>query len=650
MHLQIHLVLLPLFINFVSSTVAAPPPSLAAALSFTTREQLSSHGDRIAWVEITRGVPNVFAARASEGWLPTQLTRYTTDRCKSINLFGWWSATLLHFSVEMRDESNGMNIVDPLHSGEGLYAVSAFPNGSLPVLVSPLPIATAEHGRLLYSRVVTPAPSDAFAFSIAQIEIATLVPSGLAIDANGWTKLLTVLQGTIEEMVWAPDGAMLAFTNVRGDHGFLGVVAFANATTLLSDAIAWVAPSHDTDAGPRWSHDGTRLAWRRERDMVGVDGRDQRCVKGGYCGRTGAAYSLMVASVRKEDEASAVVSVADVRTLFSDFITGWANGEAGYGSRPMDWSADGSELFFPCETSGYVHVAAVAVPPPASAAVKHAVKLQKLPRDLTSLPCDNQAWSLHTSTATGTAQTLYVVHNCDNVDSMGIAAIDVVTGKRTVVIAAAPTRVVGMTTTLGLAHVDAGLIFVETTWSNSTVLRLLPTGAPAGSLGTLLTPSPSSSRFDGSAFVTPSLVTFPSHDGLTVHAQLFEPAASEGGSNTTPRPAVVFTHGGSQRQMYASFHFGECYAQLYALNQHLASLGFVVLSINYRCDLFLSVHLACDDIVPCLTPLSRSSVLFSHSVFISEVARGTASSGGPRTVRGGRARASIKMSSREDSG
>ena len=366
----------------------------------------------------------------------------------------------------------------------------AFPNGSLPVLVSPLPIATAEHGRLLYSRVVTPAPSDAFAFSIAQIEIATLVPSGLAIDANGWTKLLTVLQGTIEEMVWAPDGAMLAFTNVRGDHGFLGVVAFANATTLLSDAIAWVAPSHDTDAGPRWSHDGTRLAWRRERDMVGVDGRDQRCVKGGYCGRTGAAYSLMVASVRKEDEASAVVSVADVRTLFSDFITGWANGEAGYGSRPMDWSADGSELFFPCETSGYVHVAAVAVPLPASSAVKHAVKLQKLPRDLTSLPCDNQAWSLHTSTAKRTAQTLYVVHNCDNVDSMGIAAIDVVTGKRTVVIAAAPTRVVGMTTTLGLAHVDAGLIFVETTWSNSTVLRLLPTGAPAGSLGTLLTPSP----------------------------------------------------------------------------------------------------------------------------------------------------------------
>jgi hypothetical protein len=135
-----------------------------------------------------------------------------------------------------------------------------------------------------------------------------------------------------------------------------------------------------------------------------------------------------------------------------------------------------------------------------------------------------------------------------------------------------------------------------------------------------------------------------------VHAQLFEPAASEGGSNSTPRPAVVFTHGGSQRQMYASFHFGECYAQLYALNQHLASLGFVVLSINYRCDLFLSVHLACDDIVPCLTPLSRSSVLFSHSVFISEVARGTASSGEPRTVRGGRARASIKMSSREDSG
>src|SRR5690606_37045913 len=69
-----------------------------------------------------------------------------------------------------------------------------------------------------------------------------------------------------------------------------------------------------------------------------------------------------------------------------------------------------------------------------------------------------------------------------------------------------------------------------------------------------------------------------SADGNTVYGQLFEPK----GNAKTKRPAVVFIHGGPQRQMLLGWHYGDYYANAYALNQYLVSKGFVVLSVNYR--------------------------------------------------------------------
>lgn len=85
-------------------------------------------------------------------------------------------------------------------------------------------------------------------------------------------------------------------------------------------------------------------------------------------------------------------------------------------------------------------------------------------------------------------------------------------------------------------------------------------------------------------FVTPSLITFPAPDGTTLHGQLFQPVAStqQGAPSGEGRPAVLFTHGGCQRQMNAAMHYAGDYAALYAQNQYLVSQGFVVLSLNYR--------------------------------------------------------------------
>jgi dipeptidyl aminopeptidase/acylaminoacyl peptidase len=78
--------------------------------------------------------------------------------------------------------------------------------------------------------------------------------------------------------------------------------------------------------------------------------------------------------------------------------------------------------------------------------------------------------------------------------------------------------------------------------------------------------------------VTPRQVIFRSADGLTIHGQLFE---ATGGGNSR-KPAIVYVHGGPPRQMLLGWHYSDYYSNAYALNQYLASRGFIVLSVNYR--------------------------------------------------------------------
>jgi dipeptidyl aminopeptidase/acylaminoacyl peptidase len=83
--------------------------------------------------------------------------------------------------------------------------------------------------------------------------------------------------------------------------------------------------------------------------------------------------------------------------------------------------------------------------------------------------------------------------------------------------------------------------------------------------------------FPSSQLVVPKQVVFDSEDGLKIHGQLFVPAG-----RTQAGPALVFMHGGPIRQMMLGFHYMDYYHNAYAMNQYLASQGYVVLSVNYR--------------------------------------------------------------------
>jgi dipeptidyl aminopeptidase/acylaminoacyl peptidase len=86
-------------------------------------------------------------------------------------------------------------------------------------------------------------------------------------------------------------------------------------------------------------------------------------------------------------------------------------------------------------------------------------------------------------------------------------------------------------------------------------------------------------EFPAAQLVEPQQVIFPAADGMPIHAQLFLPRDLKPGDK---RPAVLFFHGGSRRQMLLSWHYMSYYHNTYAMNQYLASRGYVVLAVNYR--------------------------------------------------------------------
>ena len=61
-------------------------------------------------------------------------------------------------------------------------------------------------------------------------------------------------------------------------------------------------------------------------------------------------------------------------------------------------------------------------------------------------------------------------------------------------------------------------------------------------------------------------------------ATLFDGGAPGAGR----RPAVVYVHGGPPRQMLLGWHYSDYYTNAYAMNQYLASRGYVVLDPDYR--------------------------------------------------------------------
>lgn len=348
------------------------------------------------------------------------------------------------------------------------------------------------------------------------------------IDGARPAERLFSLRGDNGSPVFSPDGSRIAFVSNRADHAFIGVYADANTP------IVWIAPSTNRDASPRWSPDGTRLVFVRR---PGSGGAPEPVLEPRH-----QPWALMTASVAS----------GEARELWRAPKTLRGSPPSTEGGVNLHWAARG-RIVFMSYMDGWPHLYSIA---------------EAGGEPLLLTPGEGMAEYI-TLTPDRTALLF-----CGN---MGRTAGDI--DRRHVVrvpVDRAAPEVVTPGTGLEWTPVQTGagtLAYIAATAQRPPLVTVRTPGAREG----VLLGAEAISAYPTTSLVTPQSVSFASSDGLTVYGQLFVPTGGAG-----KKPAIVFVHGGPPRQMLAGWHYSDYYSATYAMNQYLASKGYVVLALNYR--------------------------------------------------------------------
>jgi len=384
--------------------------------------------------------------------------------------------------------------------------------------------------------VIWSARTDEAPIALAQGSAPQLSPDGGTVaflkDGDVWAvstvggtpaRLFTT-RGAIGSLAWSPDGQQLAFVTRRGQHALIGVYRGE------AQPLRWIAPSFARDAMPRWSPDGRKLLFVRR--LLG----------------DGAPRDLVNAPRPWE------IWVADVDS--GEAVRRWASGESMRDSLPqagwLEWGAEGAIVFASYHTGWLqIHVLAAG---------------HSTPRLLTpgEFQIENIALSrdlMHVYYSANTGPDL------DDRERRHLYKV---------ALAGGPAQ--ALSEGEGLEWSPRELIDGRLLLLSSTAQRPpLPALREAdGRLRLLMQPV---EGFPMAHLVTPRSVRFRAADGVEAYAQLFLPADTDA---TTPRPAVLFVHGGPQRQMLLGWHNMDYYANAWAINQYLVSRGYIVLAVNYR--------------------------------------------------------------------
>jgi dipeptidyl aminopeptidase/acylaminoacyl peptidase len=352
------------------------------------------------------------------------------------------------------------------------------------------------------------------------------------IDGASPAKKFVTMKGDLGDPVWSPDGSRLAFTDNRADHQLIGV--YSNDST----PVLWVSPSTSRDSYPRWSRDGMRIAFERTP------------------GRGGFADSLLLDRPRPWE-----IWTADARTGTAQLL--WRSPNTLRGSYPstqgganLDWAA-GDRVVFLSEMDGWPHLYSIALvggPPTLLTPGNYMAEYIRLSGD--------GRWLVFAANA-GTG--------ADDIDRRHI--VKAATDRMNITVM---TQGLGLEWTPVVTGDAARIAFISATAQRPPLPAVMPVegGSPVW-IGQDRIPA----NFPTAQLVVPKKVVFHSSDGLEIHGQMFDADRVAAGGK---KPAIVYVHGGPPRQMLLGWHYSDYYSNAYALNQYLASLGYVVLSVNYR--------------------------------------------------------------------
>lgn len=347
------------------------------------------------------------------------------------------------------------------------------------------------------------------------------------LSANGTAAKLTNIRGTLSSEQWSPDGNHLAGVVNRKDHALTVILDVSGDGKL--QAIHYVAPSVDRDLSPQWSPDGKHLAFLR------IHGVQQHRA---LIPQFPDPFSLWV---------------ADTQTYAAKPV--WKSGNTMRDSLPLfgpdqlKFAAD-DRIIFGSEQDGYDHLYSIA-DTGGSATLLTPGKFVVMD---VALSADKRS--------------VLFSSNQNDVDRRHIWRVEVAGGT--------PQKALATGKTIEWTPVETGdgktVICLGSTAITPALVYMLKGGQRS-----LIAKNALPADFPSAQLVVPKQVIFKSADGYTIHGQLFQPRGQ-----TKPGPALIYTHGGPVRQMMLGFHPLDYYHYGYAENQYLVSLGFTVLSVNYR--------------------------------------------------------------------
>jgi dipeptidyl aminopeptidase/acylaminoacyl peptidase len=333
------------------------------------------------------------------------------------------------------------------------------------------------------------------------------------------------VQGSAGDLDWSPDGRQFAFTNRRSGHSFIAVYTPGAKTLHFLD------PSVDSDESPVWSPDSKRIAFLR------IPAPDSLTIFAPR--REGFPWSLRVADAESGKSTEVFCASTGKGSVFHETV-----------GRHQVWWTAGNHLVFPWERTGWLHLYRVTASggPPA---------------ELTPGPGEVEHVAFSPD-----RQTIYYSTNIGDIDRRHVWSINPD-------MAAAPKQL----------SAGDGIEWQPEVVPGTSVVALLASSYNSSAHAEILNfpgerknlaPEAQPSDFPAASLVKPEPVMITAADGMQLHAQLFLPKGSG------KHPALVFFHGGSRRQMLLGFHYMYYYSNAYAMNQYLASRGYVVLAVNYR--------------------------------------------------------------------
>lgn len=364
------------------------------------------------------------------------------------------------------------------------------------------------------------------------------------VDGSAPAKRLFFDRGQDSELQWSPDGSALAFVSARTDHSFIGV--YRSDTT----PIEYLAPSTAQDFMPRWSPDGRSVAFIR---LPGDGGPPKNPLNWNpipwqiWVAQPGTAYAAQVWASGNglrdslpQSGGGPLLEWVDQHKLVRDYNAG-----------PSPFWVRRPSLLFRSERDDWPHLYVVSAE---GGAARLLTPGDYMVEDVSVAP-DRRfvAYSANTGTK-------------DDDDRRHVFQVSVPTASILQLTSGASSE------TGPIALANGAVAFNHATAQQPLLVTLLSNGAQRE-----LSSPPAD--FPSSQLVTPEEASFYAADGRKVYGQLFLP--------TTPgkHPGIIFVHGGPFRQMLLTWHYMDYYSNAYAVNQYLASRGFVVLSVNYRCGI-----------------------------------------------------------------